>query len=33
MPTTSLWAVCPTGRRVSTKARTFVSFVEEIMAA
>ena len=33
LPTTSLSAVYPTGRLASTKARAFVSFVEEIMAA
>jgi hypothetical protein len=33
LPTTSLSAVYPTGRLASTKARAFVSFVEELMAA
>ena len=32
LPTTSLSAVYPTGRLASTKARAFVSFVEELMA-
>ena len=33
LPTTGLSAVYPTGRLASTKARAFVSFVEELMAA
>ena len=33
LPTTSLSAVYPTGRLASTKARAFVAFVEELMAA
>ena len=33
LPTTSLSAVYPTGRLASTKARAFVSFVEQLMAA
>jgi DNA-binding transcriptional LysR family regulator len=31
MPAIDLWAVFPTGRRVSSKARTFIDFVEEVM--
>jgi len=26
-----LWAVYPTGRTATTKARTFIAFVEEVM--
>lgn len=33
LPPTDLWAVFPAGRAVSTKARIFASFVEEIMTA
>ena len=33
LPTTNLFAVYPTGRFASTKARAFVSFVERCMAA
>ena len=33
LPTTNLFAVYPTGRLASTKARAFVSFVERCMAA
>jgi DNA-binding transcriptional LysR family regulator len=33
LPPTNLSAVYPTGRRASTKARAFVSFVERFMAA
>src|SRR3984957_13846992 len=33
LPTTDLSAVYPSGRLASTKARTFVSFVEDVMAA
>jgi DNA-binding transcriptional LysR family regulator len=29
LPPMELWAVFPTGRRVSTKARAFVTFIEE----
>jgi DNA-binding transcriptional LysR family regulator len=28
-----LWAVFPAGRAATTKARTFISFVEEVMEA
>ena len=31
LPPMDLWAVFPTGRAATTKARTFVSFVEEVM--
>jgi DNA-binding transcriptional LysR family regulator len=33
LPPMDLWAVYPTGRMASAKARAFVAFVEEIMAA
>jgi DNA-binding transcriptional LysR family regulator len=33
LPTSSLSAVYPTGRLATTKARAFVSFVEQVMAA
>lgn len=33
LPPIDLWAVFPTGRASTTKARTFVSFVEEVMQA
>jgi DNA-binding transcriptional LysR family regulator len=32
LPTIDLWAVFPTGRLASTKARTFATFVEEVLA-
>lgn len=32
LPTIELWAVYPTGRMASIKARTFVAYVEEILA-
>lgn len=32
LPMLDLWAVYPTGRMATTKARTFVAFVEEVMA-
>ena len=31
LPSMELWAVFPTGRRVSAKARAFVTFVEEVL--
>jgi DNA-binding transcriptional LysR family regulator len=31
LPPIDLWAVFPAGRTASTKARTFASFVEEVM--
>jgi hypothetical protein len=31
LPGTDLWAVFPAGRSATTKARTFVSFVQDIM--
>jgi DNA-binding transcriptional LysR family regulator len=31
LPSMDLWAVYPTGRTATTKARTFVAFVEEVM--
>jgi DNA-binding transcriptional LysR family regulator len=31
LPATDLWAVFPAGRTATTKARTFISFVEEVM--
>ena len=31
LPPIHLWAVFPAGRSATTKARTFVSFVEEVM--
>ena len=31
LPTVDLWAVFPTGRTATTKARTFAHFVDEIM--
>jgi DNA-binding transcriptional LysR family regulator len=31
LPSMELWAVFPTGRRVSAKARAFVTFVEEAL--
>jgi len=33
LPSVDLWAVFPAGRAATTKARTFVSFVEEVMNA
>jgi DNA-binding transcriptional LysR family regulator len=33
LPPIDLWAVFPTGRRASAKARTFASFIEERLAA
>lgn len=32
LPPVELWAAFPTGRRVSTKARTFVNFIEQCLA-
>ena len=32
LPPTELWAIFPTGRRVSAKARAFVAFIEEALA-
>jgi DNA-binding transcriptional LysR family regulator len=32
LPTIDLWAVFPTGRLASAKARTFATFVEEVLA-
>jgi DNA-binding transcriptional LysR family regulator len=32
LPPIELWAVFPTGRRVSAKARAFVAFIEEALA-
>ena len=32
LPPIDLWAVFPTGRMVSAKARAFAAFVEEVMA-
>ena len=32
LPSIDLWAVFPTGRRVSAKARAFVAFIEGILA-
>ena len=31
LPPIDLWAVLPAGRSATTKARTFVSFVEEVL--
>ena len=33
LPAIDLWAVFPAGRSATTKARTFISFVEEVMAS
>jgi DNA-binding transcriptional LysR family regulator len=33
LPSLDLWAVFPAGRAATTKARTFVSFVEQVMSA
>jgi DNA-binding transcriptional LysR family regulator len=33
LPPMQLWAVFPTGRRVSAKARAFVAFVEAALGA
>jgi DNA-binding transcriptional LysR family regulator len=33
LPTVDLWAVFPTGRTATTKVRTFISFVEDLMAS
>ena len=33
LPAIDLWAVFPTGRTATTKARTFIGFVEEVMAS
>jgi DNA-binding transcriptional LysR family regulator len=32
LPLVELWAVFPTGRRISAKARAFVAFIEEALA-
>jgi DNA-binding transcriptional LysR family regulator len=32
LPSIDLWAVFPTGRHVSAKARAFVAFVEDVLA-
>jgi DNA-binding transcriptional LysR family regulator len=31
LPPMELWAVFPTGRRASAKARAFVTFIEEVL--